>query len=74
MLLIIQHIENYNNSLMPNCIPITISVEIESPRAGPRLLDLLPYVDVAFIGKEFAKNLGFNNMSEVIRNIGQDAK
>lgn len=55
-------------------MPITISMELESPRSGPRLLDLLPYVDVAFVAKDFAKNLGFSNMNEVIHNIGQDAK
>lgn len=76
VLLIIQHIENYNNSLnrTPDRMPITISIELESPRSGPRLLDLLPYVDVAFVAKDFAKNLGFGNMNEVIHNIGQDAK
>ncbi|XP_011876967.1 PREDICTED: ketohexokinase-like [Vollenhovia emeryi] len=76
VLLIIQYIENYNKSLnnMPDRMPITISVELESPRSGARLLDLLPYVDVAFIAKEFAKNLGLNNKSEVMRNIGQNAK
>lgn len=55
-------------------MPITISVELENPRSDPRLLDLLSYIDVAFIAKEFAKNLGFNNMKEVIGNIGQDIK
>ncbi|XP_011640991.1 ketohexokinase-like isoform X2 [Pogonomyrmex barbatus] len=81
VLLMIKRIRDYNDSL--NCthdhatddrVPITISVEFESPRAGPRLLDLLPYVDVAFIAKEFAGSLGFNNMNEIIRNIGQSAK
>lgn len=77
----IEHIENYNNLLnrphdraIKSRIPITISVELESPRAGARLLDLLPYVDVAFVGKEFAKYLGFGDMSELIHNIGRDAK
>ncbi|XP_011165815.1 ketohexokinase isoform X2 [Solenopsis invicta] len=81
VLLMIQRIENYNNSLnctrdcaTKNRIPITISVELESPRAGPRLLELLPYVDVAFVAKEFATNLGFDNMDEVIHNIGRDFK
>jgi len=77
----IQHIANYNNSLnhtynraIKNRMPITISVELESPRSGSRLLDLLPYVDIAFVAKEFAKTLGFSNMNEAIRNIGQDAE
>lgn len=76
----IQHIKNYSNSLntrdrvTKNRMPITISVELESSRSGFRLLELLPYVDVVFVAKEFAKNLGFNNMNEVIHNIGQDSK
>lgn len=76
----IQHIKNYNNSLntrdraTKNRMPITISVELESSRSGFRLLELLPYVDVVFVAKEFAKNLGFSNMNEVIHNIGQDSK
>ncbi|XP_012529199.1 ketohexokinase isoform X2 [Monomorium pharaonis] len=81
LLLMIQLVKIYNNSLnrtgdcaTKNHIPITISVELESLRSDPRVLDLLPYVDVVFIAKEFAKNLGYNNMTEVIRNIGQDAK
>jgi len=76
----IQHIVNYNNSLNHTCnraiknrMPITISVEL-SPRSGSRLLDLLPYVDIAFVAKEFAKTLGFSNMNEAIRNIGQDVE
>ncbi|XP_070161825.1 ketohexokinase [Polyergus mexicanus] len=80
MLLMIQRIENYNNSLNgtnshgKKRMPIMISVELESPRSGPRLLDLLSYTDVAFIAKDFAKNQGFNNMKEVIHTIGQDAR
>lgn len=76
MLLIIQHIENYNNSLnhMFDRMPITISAEFESPRSDPRLLALLPYVDIAFVAKEFAEYLGLSSMSEVMHNIGQDVK
>lgn len=76
----IQRIENYNNSLNgtnnydKKCTPITISVELESPRSGSRLLNLLSYTDVAFIAKDFAKNQGFNDMKEVIHTIGQDAR
>jgi len=77
----IQRIEDYNNSLKKiesgqntkNCVPITISAELESPRSE-RLLDLLPYVDVAFIAKDFARNQDLNNMNEVIQTIGQDGK
>lgn len=80
MLLMIQHIENYNKSLNgthnrnKKCMPITISVELENPRSSLRLLNLLSYIDVAFIAKDFAKNQGFNNMKEVIYAIGQDSK
>ena len=76
-----QHVENYNNLLkntrdrsIKNRVPITISVELESPRAGNRLLELLPYSDVVFVGKEFAINQGFHNMEEVMQNIGQDTR
>jgi len=76
-----QHIKNYNNLLknmhdhsIKNRMPITVSVELESPRAGNRLLELLPYSDVVFIGKEFATSQGFQNMEEVIQIIGQDAR
>lgn len=80
MLLMIKHVENYNNSLHgthdrdKKYMPITISVEMENPRSSARLLDLLSFVDVTFIAKDFAKSQGFNNMTEVIHTIGQDAK
>ncbi|TGZ53961.1 Uncharacterized protein DBV15_03565 [Temnothorax longispinosus] len=68
------YFESYNNSLnsMSDRMPITISAEFENPSI--ELMDLLPYVDVAFVSKDFVKNLGFNNMSEVIHNIDQDIK
>lgn len=76
MLLMIQCIENYNESLRDNKnrMPIMISVELENPRLGPRLLDLLSHTDVAFIAKDFAKIQGFNDMKEVIHTIGQDVR
>ncbi|XP_072752931.1 ketohexokinase [Anoplolepis gracilipes] len=80
MLLMIQHIENYNNSLnsthelSKKHMPITISMELENPKSSSRLLDLLSYADVTFIAKDFAKNQGFNNMKEVIHTIGQDVR
>lgn len=75
-----QHIENYNllknthDHSMKNRVPLTISVELESPRAGNRLLELLPYSDVTFVAKEFATSQGFHNMDEVMRIIGQDTR
>lgn len=75
----IQRIESYNNSLnnthdqnTNNRMPITISVELERPKT--ELLDLLPYADLAFIAKDFAKSQGFDNMSETIKSISQYAK
>lgn len=78
-----QHIENYNQSLAQkesestadkstHHFPITISVELEKMR--PELLDLLPYADVAFVSKDFAKSRGYVNMSETLKNVSQDAK
>lgn len=77
-----QHIENYNKSLAQkegestdksiHHFPITISVELEKMR--PELLDLLPYADVAFVSKDFAKSKGYVNMSETLKNVSQDAK
>lgn len=75
----IQHVQNYNNSLkdahienMKGCMPITISVELERPRS--ELLDLLSYADVVFVAKDFARSQGFNNMNEIIKNIDRDTK
>ncbi|XP_011496364.1 PREDICTED: ketohexokinase-like isoform X2 [Ceratosolen solmsi marchali] len=76
VLLMMQHIENYNKSVtqrdsetnekLSRYTPITISVELEKKR--PELLDLLPYADVAFISKDFAKSRGYLNMSETLKN------
>lgn len=78
-----QHIENHNKTLIAknkensdkstaSRTPITISVELEHPRPG--LLDLLPYTDVAFVAKDFARSRGFENMGETLRNTSQGAK
>lgn len=79
-----QYIESYNNGtrdgngkvsevpLTPPSLPITISVELE--KKNDELLDLLPYADVAFISKDFAKSRGYGNMSECLRNMGRDVK
>ena len=82
-----QHIENHNKSLLQKereeandslennlnqRLPITISVELEKMK--PELLDLLPYADIAFVSKDFAKSRGYVNMSETLKNISQDAK
>lgn len=52
--------------------PITISLDLEKPRST--LLDLLPYADVIFIGKDFAKSRNCTNMSETLKNIAKDTK
>ncbi|XP_026667825.1 ketohexokinase-like [Ceratina calcarata] len=77
-----QHVENHNNTLNYNQnsskeidmtqVPITISIELERPRQ--ELLDLLPYADVAFIAKDFARSRGYDNMSETLKNVIEDAK
>lgn len=77
-----QHIENYNKSIAQkdsenadpstHHLPITISVEIEKMR--PELLDTLPYVDAAFISKDFAQSRGYVNMSETLKNMSQESK
>lgn len=77
-----QYIENYNRTLnekesertekTTHRFPITISVELEKVR--PELLDLLPYADVAFVSKDFARSRGYVNMSETLKSISQDAK
>lgn len=83
VLSMLQCIENYNDMLSCfqdstdkekdwNLVPITVSVELESPRQ--ELLDLLPYVDVVFISKDFAQSRGYDNMSETLKNISDDAK
>ncbi|XP_020289500.1 ketohexokinase-like [Pseudomyrmex gracilis] len=78
ILLMMQHIENYNKSLRDhrekNSCPITVSIELESPRSGAKLLDFLPYADILFISKDFAKTQGFCNMNDVIETIGQNTE
>ncbi|XP_066581190.1 ketohexokinase-like isoform X2 [Prorops nasuta] len=80
----IQYVEAFNHSLiketpnnsqfknLPKDVPITISVELEKPKSS--LLDLLPYADVAFISKDFAKSRGYNNMSETLKHMSLEAK
>lgn len=51
---------------------ITISLDLEKPRST--LLDLLPYADVIFVGKDFAKSRNCTNMSETLKNIAKDTK
>lgn len=82
VLLMMQHIENYNKSLVQKqsesiddsnkIFPITISVELE--KVKPELLDLLPYADIAFVSKDFAKSRGYINMSETLKSISEGAK
>ncbi|XP_076243082.1 ketohexokinase [Calliopsis andreniformis] len=82
VLSMLQFVENYNHTLnyrpaennetCTNQMPITISVELESPKE--ELLDLLPYADVVFISKDFALYRGYSNMSETLRSISEEAK
>ncbi|XP_058795554.1 ketohexokinase-like [Phymastichus coffea] len=82
IVLMMQHIENYNKSITQKEIesadssihhlPITISVEIEKMR--PDLLDTLPYVDAAFISKDFALSRGYVNMSETLKCMSLESK
>lgn len=83
VLSMMKHIEAFNNSLKgcssqdddisdPISTPITVSVELEKP--NEQLLDLLPYVDIAFVGRTFAEFRGCDNMSETLRSISQEAK
>lgn len=83
VLSMMQCVENYNNMLnysqdsnskeiASSQTPITVSVELENPKQ--ELLDLLPYVDVAFISKDFAQSRGHDNMSETLKDISGDAK
>ncbi|XP_048506350.1 ketohexokinase-like isoform X2 [Athalia rosae] len=82
VLSMIKHVETYNNSLKNSTqndnstdsfhLPITISVELE--KSNEQLLDLLPYVDVAFVSRDFALFRGCDNMSETLRSIAQEAK
>ncbi|XP_014229868.1 ketohexokinase-like [Trichogramma pretiosum] len=81
VILMMQHIEAYNKSLTQKETedskestqqPITISVEIEKMKV--ELLDLLPYADIAFVSKDFAKSRGYTNMSETLKCVSKDAK
>ncbi|XP_015126329.1 ketohexokinase [Diachasma alloeum] len=75
VLTMMQHVETYNDSLKEgesDRSPVTISVELE--KMNSELLDLLPYADVAFVSKDFARSRGHDNMSEAIRSIAQDIK
>ncbi|XP_011297106.1 ketohexokinase-like [Fopius arisanus] len=75
VLTMMQHVETYNDSLKEggsDRSPVTISVELE--KTSSELLDLLPYADVAFVSKDFARSRGHHNMSEAIRSIAQDIK
>lgn len=52
--------------------PIMISLDVEKPKA--ELIDLLPYADVIFVGKDFAKYRQCKNMSETLKIIAKDTK
>ncbi|XP_078046266.1 ketohexokinase isoform X1 [Augochlora pura] len=83
VLSMMQCVENYNNMLSYSQdstdkegawsqMPITVSVELENPKS--ELLDLLAYVDVAFISKDFAQSRGHDNMSDTLKHVANDAK
>lgn len=75
----IRSIQNYNNSLSrtrdqsaDDLMPITVSVELE--RTRPELLGLLPYADVVFVAKDFARSQGLNSMEEVMQKFDRGDK
>lgn len=67
--LIMEYIASYNAS--KDCDDkIVISLELEKPK--PELLDLLVFVDIAFVSKDFAVSRGWENMSETLKNMSQE--
>lgn len=82
VLSMMKHIEAFNNALTipsqddpaSDAVPMPITISVELEKSNEQLLDLLPYVDVAFVGKTFAQFRGFDNMSETLRSISQEAK
>ncbi|XP_046471158.1 ketohexokinase isoform X1 [Neodiprion pinetum] len=84
VLSMIKHVETYNNSLklaskdiknrLDPALPMPITISIELEKSDEQLLDLLPYVDVTFVGRTFAQFRGFDNMTETLRRISQEAK
>lgn len=51
---------------------VTISVELEKPRA--ELNSLLPLVDVVFLGRDYAQFRGWNNAQDAVVAAVQEAK
>lgn len=79
----IQNVESYNKSIRlldkqniekSNKWNKTITISLEIEQCVPELLDLLPYVDLVFISKDFARSRGYNNMDETLKNISVKAK
>ncbi|KAL2749092.1 ketohexokinase-like [Vespula maculifrons] len=83
VLSMMQYIESYNKSIRllnkqniekNDTWNMTITISLELEKFIPELLDLLPYVDIVFISKDFAQSRGYINMSETLRNISAEAK
>lgn len=83
VLSMMQYIESYNKSIRllnkqniekSDTWNMTITISLELEKFIPELLDLLPYVDIVFISKDFAQSRGYKNMSETLRNISAEAK
>lgn len=60
----IQEIKNWNDSVGVT-ERITISVDLEKPRNSNLLL--IPNVDFIFLGKDFARFLGFTSSKTAVR-------
>ncbi|XP_046813252.1 ketohexokinase-like [Vespa crabro] len=83
LLSMMQNIESYNKSMRlsdkqniekSNKWNMTITISLEIEKSIPELLDLLSYVDIVFISKDFARSRGYNNMSETLKNISAKTK
>lgn len=51
---------------------ITISVELE--KLSPRLIILVEHVDVVFLSKDYALQMGWNSKEEAVDNLRKEVK